>query len=202
VCTAEWIHGEVCLRLSIFARISAALFTEFKDTLGVSRNPTKVVGLPSGIYPWRYEAGLARRAGKPDSFAEPTSYRDGEIQVLVATRSRGRGINLQVCNILFNYDIPWNSEPARAADGKNPPLRAAERTASSVNFVATNTILRVAFVQRLLEKLQESATPLDDDAVFTWWAEVLPPLTLSACCVITTRDASATLISKSGCCAM
>ena len=35
-------------------------------------------------------------------------FRDGNIQVLVATEAAGEGINLQCCNILFNYDIPWN----------------------------------------------------------------------------------------------
>jgi hypothetical protein len=29
-------------------------------------------------------------------------------QILVATEAAGEGINLQVCHILFNYDIPWN----------------------------------------------------------------------------------------------
>ena len=32
----------------------------------------------------------------------------GPSRILVATEAAGEGINLQVCNILFNYDIPWN----------------------------------------------------------------------------------------------
>ena len=35
-------------------------------------------------------------------------FREGAVQVLVATEAAGEGINLQVCNVLFNYDIPWN----------------------------------------------------------------------------------------------
>ena len=35
-------------------------------------------------------------------------FREGAIQVLVATEAAGEGINLQCCHILFNYDIPWN----------------------------------------------------------------------------------------------
>jgi superfamily II DNA/RNA helicase len=30
-------------------------------------------------------------------------FREGAIQILVATEAAGEGINLQVCNILFNY---------------------------------------------------------------------------------------------------
>jgi len=42
-------------------------------------------------------------------------FREGEIQILVATEAAGEGINLQVCNILFNYDIPWN--PTASSSG-------------------------------------------------------------------------------------
>ena len=52
---------------------------------------------------------------KPGSRDEPDTrlyaeqqFSDGGIQVLVATEAAGEGINLQCCNILFNYDIPWN----------------------------------------------------------------------------------------------
>jgi hypothetical protein len=35
-------------------------------------------------------------------------FRDGAIQMLVATEAAGEGINLQCCHIRFNYDIPRN----------------------------------------------------------------------------------------------
>ncbi len=54
-------------------------------------------------------------AMKPGSRDEPGTrlhaeqqFRDVAAQVLVATEAAGEGINLQVCNILFNYDLPWN----------------------------------------------------------------------------------------------
>src|SRR5699024_11913877 len=30
------------------------------------------------------------------------------VQVLIATEAGGEGINLQFCNHLINYDLPWN----------------------------------------------------------------------------------------------
>ena len=35
-------------------------------------------------------------------------FREGAIQVLVATEAAGEGINLRVYHILYNYDIHWN----------------------------------------------------------------------------------------------
>ncbi|MED3629448.1 helicase-related protein, partial [Bacillus subtilis] len=32
----------------------------------------------------------------------------GKIQVLIATEAGGEGINLQFCNHMINYDLPWN----------------------------------------------------------------------------------------------
>lgn len=32
----------------------------------------------------------------------------GKVQVLIATEAGGEGINLQFCNHIINYDLPWN----------------------------------------------------------------------------------------------
>ena len=99
-------------------------------------------------------------------------FREGEIQVLVATEAAGEGINLQVCNILFNYDIPWN--PNRLEQRMGRIHRYGQRKDCLIfNFVATNTI-EGRVLQRLLEKLQEIRDALEDDAVFNVVGEVLP----------------------------
>ena len=99
-------------------------------------------------------------------------FREGEIQILVATEAAGEGINLQVCNILFNYDIPWN--PNRLEQRMGRIHRYGQRKDCLIfNFVATNTI-EGRVLQRLLEKLQEIRDALDDDAVFNVVGEVLP----------------------------
>ena len=94
------------------------------------------------------------------------------IQILVATEAAGEGINLQVCNILFNYDIPWN--PNRLEQRMGRIHRYGQRKDCLIfNFVATNTI-EGRVLQRLLEKLQEIRDALEDDAVFNVVGEVLP----------------------------
>jgi superfamily II DNA or RNA helicase len=146
------------------------LFTEFKDTLDY---------LMVRMKSWGFRVGCIHGGMKSGSRDEPGTrlhaeqqFREGEIQVLVATEAAGEGINLQVCNILFNYDIPWN--PNRLEQRMGRIHRYGQRKDCLIfNFVATNTI-EGRVLQRLHEKLQEIRDALDDDAVFNVVGEVLP----------------------------
>jgi len=146
------------------------LFTEFKDTL---------VYLVENLEAWGFRVGVIHGGMKPGSRDEPGTriyteqqFRDGEIQLLVATEAAGEGINLQCCNILFNYDIPWN--PNRLEQRMGRIHRYGQLKHCLIfNFVATNTI-EGRVLQRLLDKLQEIRNALDDDAVFNVVGEVLP----------------------------
>jgi superfamily II DNA or RNA helicase len=146
------------------------VFTEFKDTLdylvGVLKN-------------WGFRVGFIHGSMKTGSREEPNSrlyseqqFKDGAIQVLVATEAAGEGINLQCCHILFNYDIPWN--PNRLEQRMGRIHRYGQLFDCLIfNFVVTNTI-EGRVLQRLLEKLQEIRDALDDDAVFNVVGEILP----------------------------
>jgi superfamily II DNA or RNA helicase len=146
------------------------IFTEFKDTLDYLQDRLKS---------WGFRVGCIHGGMKSGSRDEPGTrlyaeqqFRESEIQILVATEAAGEGINLQVCNILFNYDIPWN--PNRLEQRMGRIHRYGQRKKCLIfNFVATNTI-EGRVLQRLLEKLQEIRDALDDDAVFNVVGEVLP----------------------------
>ncbi|MFC1811917.1 helicase-related protein [Thermodesulfobacteriota bacterium] len=146
------------------------IFTEFKDTLYY---------LVERLESWGFKVGVIHGSMKPGSRNEPGTrlfseqqFREGEIQILVATEAAGEGINLQVCNILFNYDIPWN--PNRLEQRMGRIHRYGQRKDCLIfNFVATNTI-EGRVLQRLLDKLQEIRDALDDDAVFNVLGELLP----------------------------
>jgi superfamily II DNA or RNA helicase len=146
------------------------LFTEFKDTLDY---------LVDRLRAWGFRVGFIHGGMKPGSRDEAGTrlyaeqqFREGEIQILVATEAAGEGINLQVCNVLFNYDIPWN--PNRLEQRMGRIHRYGQRKDCLIfNFVATNTI-EGHVLRRLLEKLQEIRDALDDDAVFNVVGEVLP----------------------------
>ena len=146
------------------------IFTEFKDTLDY---------LMERLRAWGFRVGSIHGGMKPGSRDEPGSrlyteqqFRDGDIQILVATEAAGEGINLQCCHVLFNYDIPWN--PNRLEQRMGRIHRYGQRFDCLIfNFVAANTI-EGRVLQRLLSKLQEIRDALDDDAVFNVVGEVLP----------------------------
>ena len=146
------------------------IFTEFKDTLDYLIDRLKA---------WGFRVGSIHGGMKPGSRDEPGSrlyteqqFRDGGIQILVATEAAGEGINLQCCHVLFNYDIPWN--PNRLEQRMGRIHRYGQRFDCLIfNFVAANTI-EGRVLQRLLSKLQEIRDALDDDAVFNVVGEVLP----------------------------
>ena len=152
------------------ADLRLLIFTEFKDTLDY---------LVEKLKSWGFRVGSIHGSMRPGSRDEPGSrlhteqqFRDGQIQVLVATEAAGEGINLQCCHILFNYDIPWN--PNRLEQRMGRIHRYGQRFDCLIfNFVAANTI-EGHVLQRLLTKLQEIRDALDDDAVFNVVGEVLP----------------------------
>ena len=146
------------------------IFTEFKDTLE---------HLVQNLSTWGFRVGTIHGGMRLGSREDPGSrlhteqqFRDGEIQILVATEAAGEGINLQSCHILFNYDIPWN--PNRLEQRMGRIHRYGQQFDCLIfNFVASNTI-EGRVLERLLYKLQEIRDALDDDAVFNVVGEVLP----------------------------
>ena len=146
------------------------IFTEFKDTLDYLQDRLKSSGFRVGCIHGGMKAGSRDEPGTR-LYAEQ-QFREGEIQVLVATEAAGEGINLQVCNILFNYDIPWNPNRLEQRMGRIHRY-GQHKNCLIFNFVATNTI-EGRVLQRLLEKLQEIRDALEDDAVFNVVGEILP----------------------------
>jgi len=60
-------------------------------------------------------------------------------QFLISTTAGGEGINLQVCRILFNYDLPWNPMAVEQRIGRIHRYGQTE-TAQVYNLVAEGTI--------------------------------------------------------------
>jgi len=146
------------------------LFTEFKDTLDYLMERLEAWGFSVGCIHGGMKAGSRDDAGT--RLHAEQQFREGRIQVLVATEAAGEGINLQCCHILFNYDIPWNPNRLEQRMGR---IHRYGQTKDCLifNFVATNTI-EGRVLNRLLDRLQEIRDALEDDAVFNVVGEVLP----------------------------
>ena len=97
------------------------LFTEFKDTLDYLMEHLKA---------WGFSVGCIHGGMKPGSREEPGSrlyteqqFREGAIQVLVATGGGRRRYQPPVLPHSLQLRHPLESEPARTAHGPHPPLR-------------------------------------------------------------------------------
>ena len=146
------------------------IFTEFKDTLDYLVKRLRDWGFRVGFIQGGMKAGSREDLGSR-LWAEQ-QFKDGHIQILVATEAAGEGINLQVCHILFNYDIPWN--PNRLEQRMGRIHRYGQvHDCLIFNFVATNTV-EGRVLEKLLERLQEIRDALDEDAVFNVVGEILP----------------------------
>jgi len=146
------------------------IFTEFKDTLDY---------LVDKLGNWGFRVGfihggmsIGSRDEKGSRLYVEQQFREGTIQILVATEAAGEGINLQCCHVMFNYDIPWN--PNRLEQRMGRIHRYGQLHDCLIfNFVATNTV-EGRILDKLHERLQEIRNALDDDAVFNVVGEVLP----------------------------
>ena len=65
-----------------------------------------------------YQAWLERHAGTDEITNSPTAdkraalveYFQDEAFIMIATEAAAEGINLQFCNLVVNYDLPWNPQ--------------------------------------------------------------------------------------------
>jgi superfamily II DNA or RNA helicase len=146
------------------------IFTEFKDTLEY---------LVDNLRKWGFQVGfihggmaIGTRDDKGTRLFVEQQFREGAVQILVATEAAGEGINLQCCHVLFNYDIPWNPNRLEQRMGRIHRYGQTE-DCLIFNFVATNTV-EGRILDKLHERLKEIRNALDDDAVFNVVGEVLP----------------------------
>jgi len=147
------------------------LFTEYKDTLDF---------LVRTLKGWGLTVGFIHGGMKPGSRDEPGTrlhaerqFWDLKTQVLVATEAAGEGINLHCCNVLFNYDIPWN--PNRLEQRMGRIHRYGQKLDCYIfNFFARNTV-EGRVLTKLLDKLDEIRRGLEEDTVFDVVGQVLPP---------------------------
>lgn len=125
------------------------VFSEHKDTLVyVADRIAAELGRPEAVV--TIHGGMKRhdRRDIQDRFrVDPT------VQVLVATDAAGEGVNLQVANLMVNYDLPWNPNRIEQRFGRIHRI-GQQRPCHLWNMVAHETREGQVF-QRLFEKIEE-----------------------------------------------
>ncbi|KGX84857.1 C-terminal helicase domain-containing protein [Pontibacillus litoralis] len=138
------------------------IFTESKDTLKylerklLERVPSvaKIIG----------DYSMDERRKQVDQFKN-------ESQIMLATDAGGESINLQFCNQMVNYDIPWNPNRLEQRMGRIHRI-GQNNEVFSFNLVAENTREGNVMVH-LIEKLERMRTDLGSDLVYDFIGDVL-----------------------------
>src|SRR5437867_252679 len=77
------------------------------------------------------------------------AFHDDERSVLIATRAGSEGRNLQICNVLVNYDLPWNPMVVEQRIGRVHRI-GQKREVHIVNLAAAGTI--ESYILQLLDQ--------------------------------------------------
>jgi len=138
------------------------IFTESYDTLDY---------LQQRIISWGYSVNTIHGRMNLKDRVKAEGIFKNETQVMVATEAAGEGINLQFCNMMINYDIPWN--PNRLEQRMGRIHRYGQTKEVFIyNLVAEDT-REGRVLNRLFEKLEEIKAALGSDKVFDVLSEVL-----------------------------
>ncbi|WP_214805984.1 helicase-related protein [Exiguobacterium sp. s46] len=92
-------------------------------------------------------------------------------QIMIATDAGGESINLQFCNQLINYDIPWNPNKLEQRMGRIHRI-GQKRDVFIFNLVSQNT--REGYVlNKLFEKIDTMKEDLGEENVYDFIGELL-----------------------------
>ena len=149
----KWIELRDLLRSDQFRGEDSSgkliVFTEHKDTLSyLTERITAELGRPEAVV--TIHGGVKRhdRRTMQDRFrVDPT------VQILVATDAAGEGINLQVANMMVNYDLPWNPNRIEQRFGRIHRI-GQKRPCHLWNLVAHETREGKVF-ERLFDKIEQ-----------------------------------------------
>jgi len=125
------------------------VFSEHKDTLDyVAERIAAELGRPEAVAV--IHGGIKRH----DRRAIQDRFRvDPAVRVLVATDAAGEGVNLQVANMMVNYDLPWNPNRIEQRFGRIHRI-GQQRPCHLWNLVAHQTREGAVFT-RLFEKIEQ-----------------------------------------------
>jgi superfamily II DNA or RNA helicase len=138
------------------------IFTEFRDTLNYLYNFLSMevpkIAVISG------DLTIESRRRQVELFRN-------EAPIMLATDAGGESINLQFCNQMINYDIPWNPNRLEQRMGRIHRI-GQKNDVLILNMVAKNT-REGDVLSRLLKKMDQMRDDLGQDLVYDFIGEVL-----------------------------
>ncbi len=109
------------------------------------------------------KVGIINGASGPRNQETIASFREDtpNFHVIVSTEAGSEGINLQVANVLVNYDLPWNPMIVEQRIGRVQRLASDHASVSIFNITLRGTFEEY-IVGRLMEKLQMASHAIGD----------------------------------------
>lgn len=138
------------------------IFTESVDTLLFLEE--RLLQHVSSIAKIKGNLSMEKRRKEVDRFRN-------ESQIMLATDAGGESINLQFCNQIINYDIPWNPNKLEQRMGRIHRI-GQKNEVFIFNLVAKNTREGSVLV-KLLEKIKKMRADLGSDLVYNFVGEIL-----------------------------
>src|SRR5438132_10304977 len=117
------------------------VFSDHRPTIELIEQRVKALGRTPIVY-W---GALTT----PERDKRIRAFHDDESSVLIATRAGSEGRNLQICNVLVNYDLPWNPMVVEQRIGRVHRI-GQTREVHIVNLAAAGTI--ESYILQLLDK--------------------------------------------------
>ncbi len=162
----KWVQLRDLLRSGRFA-VGAGLSADGEDSVGRGTVPKLIVFSEHKDTLTYLEERIAAELGRPEAVvvihggikrhdrrAIQDRFRvDPTAQVMVATDAAGEGVNLQVANLMVNYDLPWNPNRIEQRFGRIHRI-GQNRPCHMWNLVAHETREGQVF-QRLFEKIEQ-----------------------------------------------
>ncbi|BCJ85943.1 DEAD/DEAH box helicase [Effusibacillus dendaii] len=139
----EYTKGKLVLELVAQANDKMIVFTEYR----ASQDYLLYMLEQNGVKAIPFRGGFKR--GKKDWMTELFEKR---AQVMVATEAGGEGINLQFCNQVINFDLPWN--PMRIEQRIGRVHRLGQERDVCVYNMATRGTIEEHIVSLLQEKIR------------------------------------------------
>lgn len=84
-----------------------------------------------------------------------------EVNALVSTDAGAEGVNLQIANVVVNYDLPWNPMVVEQRIGRVQRLKSDHKNIIVANLVVQDSVEEIV-VARLIAKLQAISTTIGD----------------------------------------
>lgn len=138
------------------------IFTEAKDTLDFLVEQLRARGFTVAVIDGSLP--MEKRRAQQELFR-------GKAEIMIATEAGGESINLQFCNQMVNYDIPWN--PNRLEQRMGRIHRIGQRNEVFIfDLVATDT-REGEVLHALLRKIEQMRIDLHSDRVFDMVGELL-----------------------------